>query len=727
MLRFLQKPILSAAFFGVLSLSSSIVAQTQPSGNLTFQTAQFWSPQTNVDAGMVMVYGIDDTLPARIQSWRERGYSVSVMTGVSWGAYSDYLRGDFDGREHWDETQEAKGGRLLLHNGREAPYMVPTEAYGNYLISRVRRALDAGAEAIYLEEPEFWASAGWSQAFKTAWEKHYGTPWEAPDSSPNAQYRASRLKYILYRRALQQVFEYVREWGKLHGRNVPCYVATHSVLNYAQWGIVSPESSLIDVGADGYIAQVWTGTARTPTVYSGEKKERTFESAFLEYGALQNIARSSRKAIWYLNDPIEDNPDHSWADYRRNWESTLTASLMQPDVSNYEILPWPDRIFGRDSFYPIAEKTAEKPAPQKSLIPLDYFAELQTVFHALSEIPGTSSQWQASGTRGVGILISDTLMFQRAEPQPSDLALGNFFGLALPLLMRGLPVEPVQIETNLPKPGNNPLDAYKILLLTYEGQKPQSPIFHQQLSDWVRRGGALVVIDDDKDPYHRASDWWNTGDNVYATPRLHLFDALGISSPSATQPVRVGKGSVQFAPQSPTSLGRAPGGGDIVRSMVRMAAASIRLSWKESSALVMRRGPIVIAAGLEQHSAKSMILRGRYLDLFDANQSIVKVVQLTSGARHLLVDLDKLTPHTIAAAGARITGISDNADSMTFTQSGMRHNSGPSTALISIKVNSAPRQVLCNGVSIADASTRDGVLQIRVPSDEQFRKVQIIW
>lgn len=127
---------------------------------------------------------------------------------------------------------------------------------------------------------------------------------------------------------------------------MPCYVATHSLINYAQWQIVSPESSLLQVGADGYIAQVWTGTSRQPNVYEGVRKERTFETAFLEYGALQNIARSSGKRIWYLNDPIEDNPNHSWTDYKRNWESTLVASLLQPHVSSYEILPWPDRIFG---------------------------------------------------------------------------------------------------------------------------------------------------------------------------------------------------------------------------------------------------------------------------------------------------------------------------------------------------------------------------------------------
>jgi hypothetical protein len=103
--------------------------------------------------------------------------------------------------------------------------------------------------------------------------------------------------------------------------------------------VVSPESSLLDVGADGYIAQVWTGTSRAVNGFQGVKAERTFDTAFLEYGALQNIARSSGERIWYLNDPIEDNPNHSWADYKRNWESTLAASLLQPEVSNYEILP----------------------------------------------------------------------------------------------------------------------------------------------------------------------------------------------------------------------------------------------------------------------------------------------------------------------------------------------------------------------------------------------------
>ncbi len=319
---------------------------------LTFQTHAGWSPRINLDADAVMAYGIDQSLPQRIQTWREHGYQIQVMTGVAWGQYQDYLNGQFDGRKHWDEAQTASDGTKILHGGnQEIPYISPGENYGRYLTVGVKRALDAGANAIYLEEPEFWARGGWSPSFQHEWQAHYGEPWKAPDSSVDAQYRASKLKYFLYRRALGQVFGFVKQYAHDAGRNIPCYVPTHSLINYADWRIVSPESSLLEVGVDGYIAQVWTGTARTPNVYEGRQKERTFETAFLEYGAMQNLVRASGRRVWYLNDPIEDNPNHSWDDYRSNWESTLTASLLQPEVWRYEIMPWPERIF--NGKYPV--------------------------------------------------------------------------------------------------------------------------------------------------------------------------------------------------------------------------------------------------------------------------------------------------------------------------------------------------------------------------------------
>jgi len=454
---------------------------------LSFQTWGLWTPRVQLDADLAMVYGIDESLPERMRSWRERGYRVHVMTGVSWGAYQDYLDGRFDGKNHEDEAQTNKAGTPLRHgDSKDVYYMSPGEAYGRYLAAGVRRALDAGAEAIHLEEPEFWVNSGWEPNFRAQWQAYYGQEWQPPDSSVDARYRASKLKYHLYRQALAQVFDSVRQYGQEHGRTVPCYVPTHSLLNYAHWRIVSPESSLLEVGCDGYIAQVWTGTARTPNVYEGRRKERTFETAFLEYGAMQNLVRASGRRVWYLNDPIEDNPRHTWDDYRRNWECTLTASLLQPEVWRYEIMPWPHRIFtGR---YPSDHPAAKG---QRVQIPGEYETELQAVITALGDMkqPPEAVRWEASGTQGVGVLVSDTMMFQRGNPTPSDRHLGSFYGLAMALLKRGMPVEPVQIE-NATKPSF--LDRYRLLMLTYQVQKPPQPEFHAAVANWVKAGGALV-------------------------------------------------------------------------------------------------------------------------------------------------------------------------------------------------------------------------------------------
>src|SRR5580765_3157677 len=71
----------------------------------SFQTSQSWSPLGNLRADVAMVYGIDKSLPERVRGWRDRGYRVHLMTGVSWGQYQDYLYGRFDGKNHEDNAQ----------------------------------------------------------------------------------------------------------------------------------------------------------------------------------------------------------------------------------------------------------------------------------------------------------------------------------------------------------------------------------------------------------------------------------------------------------------------------------------------------------------------------------------------------------------------------------------------------------------------------------------------
>ena len=464
-----------------------------------FQTGQAWSGAGNLRSDVSIVYGIDPGLPKRIGTWRDRGYRIHVMTGVSWGNYQDYLYGRFDGVNHEDSAQTDRQGVKIGHGG-DVYYMCPATNYGKFLCVGVQRALDAGAEAIHLEEPEFWVRGGYSEGFKREWRSYYGVDWQPPHASVDAQWRASKLKYFLYRRALQQVFDYVQEFNRRSDRHVRCYVPTHSLLNYAHWRIVSPESSLSGLnGCDGYIAQVWTGTSRTPNLYRGQLRERTFETAFLEYGAMQNLVRGTGRRVWYLNDPVEDNPDHDWEDYRVNWESTLVASLFQPDVWRYEVAPWPERIFA-------GRYRRQAGSHLLQGIPPAYATELQVVINALNDLKQSRVEWDC-GTSGMGVIVGDSLMFERGDPMPSDTHLSHIYGLALPLLKRGMPVTPVQLE-NLGLAGY--LDPFRVLFLTYQGMKPLSADVHAPLVDWVKRGGALVVVDDDSDPYNGVRDWWNS-------------------------------------------------------------------------------------------------------------------------------------------------------------------------------------------------------------------------
>ncbi len=685
-----------------------------------FQTGSAWSSAGNLRSDVAIVYGIDTGLPGRLSSWRERGYRVHVMTGVAWGAYQDYLYGRFDGINHEDEAQTDAAGKAHRHGGsRDIFYMCPGTNYGKFLCLGVQRALDAGAEAIHLEEPEFWVRDGYEGGFKREWQNYYGEQWQAPHSSVDAQWRASKLKYYLYRRALQQVFDYVQDFNRRAGRRVRCYVPTHSLLNYAHWRIVSPESSLARLkGCDGYIAQVWTGTARTPNLYRGRLRERTFETAFLEYGAMQNLVRATGRTVWYLDDPVEDNPDHDWPDYRANWESTLTASLFQPEVWRFEVAPWPERVFG--GRYP-----ARSPNPQP--IPPSYATELQTAFNALNDLNQTQVQWDC-GTPGVGVVVSDSLMFERGAPAPSDAHLGHVYGLALPLLKRGLPVAPVQLE-NLAAP--HYLDGVRLLLLTYQGMKPLAPEVHAPLAQWVKAGGILVVCDDDADPFNKVREWWNSGGLNYSTPREHLFEQLGLTGQKAEAAgtgafVAIGEGGVVWSRVNPAQLAGAADGDSRLVETVKAAAARGKLDWRETNYLLLRRGPYVIAAGLDESiPGEPKELRGRFVNLFDPELRVRRAVTLAPAARLFLLDLQAapLDKPRVLASACKALALKTGPRSITLAVEGV----AGTPAIVLLCSPLAPRLVSLAGQPCDqyEYSATERLLWIRFPNQSAPRQLAV--
>jgi hypothetical protein len=284
-------------------------------------------------------------------------------------------------------------------------------------------------------------------------------------------------------------------------------------------------------------------------------------------------------------------------------------------------------------------------------IPADYATEMLVVINALNDMKQDHVEWDA-GTRGIGVLVSDTMMFQRAAPSPSDEHLSSFYGLSLPLLKAGVPVEPVQLETIL-TPGA--LDRYRMLLLTYEGQKPLRREYHERLSAWVRAGGTLLYVGDGSDPYDDVREWWNEMGAKQSGPAEDLFAQLGLLNGLPRDPVAVDKGWVRILTEKPRELASRPGGADTVLAAVDELLARQGEKLRKQKYLKLKRGPYVVVAVLDEMAdAQPLTLDGRYVNLFDPSLEVVQNPTFQPGTRALLFDLDSPCDdksRIIAAAG----------------------------------------------------------------------------
>ena len=636
----------------VLLVSACTVGSVTSENNTktTFQTSRGWMPEIDNRADAVMVYGVGGnpsdkgrgkkTLEERIASWKERGYKVDFMTGIAWGEYQDYFTGEWDGKWHLDEGQVNAKGDTIWH-GHMVPYIVPTENYLEYFKERhIKRVIDAGITSIYLEEPEFWARSGYSEAFKREWKEYYGTDWRPQDESPEATYMSGKLKYHLYYRALDEAFTYAKEYGRSKGLDVKCYVPTHSLLNYSQWMIVSPEASLASLPCvDGYIAQVWTGTSREPDYFDGICKERVFETAFLEYGCMASMTAPTGRKVWFLTDPIEDWP-RDWEDYRRNYQATFTAQLLYPQINSYEIMPWPERIY--TGLY-----NKSKDSDEKIHIPSDYATMMQIMVNALQNMP--LAETQVSGTHGINVLMGNSLMFQRFPEHEGydDPQLSNFYGMSMPLLKAGVPVGIVHIE-NLGF--EKALKDTKVLIMTYSNMKPLDSKAHAYIAEWVKAGGNLIYAGRDDDPFQTVSEWWNKDGNNYASPSDHLFSLMDIQSSPSAGDYKFGKGKVRIIRQDPKEFVLENNGAEPLIDAVEELCGGI----EKKNSFLLERGMYLLAAVLDESvSSGPLKLEGRYIDLYDPSLPICQNVEVRPGVQRLFIDLSKVrkdSPMILAAA-----------------------------------------------------------------------------
>lgn len=651
----------------MLTASAQSVQKKQPVQNqkTAFQTGSPWIPEIDVRSDIAIIYGANDysnmTFQERVKSWRDRGYQTHFMSGIAWGGYEDYFLGLWDGKNHFSEGQMDVKGDTIWH-GKNVPYIVPVQSFIEYFKSTIiKKVIDNGISSIYLEEPEFWARGGYSPAFKDEWKRFYGFDWRPQHESAENTYLSNKLKYQMYYNAIKQVSEYAKEYGKSKGLDVKIYIPTHSLVNYSAWRIVSPEASLASLpSVDGYIGQVWTGTSREPTYFNGIKKERVFENAFLEYGSMVSMTAPTKRKVFLLTDPIEDQP-RDWSDYKRNYEATFTAKILYPTVGDYEVMPWPERIY--TSPYKVANSN------ESVLIPRHYSTQMQIMVNALNTMPLSSNK--VSGSQGIGVLMGNSLMFQRFPTHKGfeDPAFSNFYGQTLPLVKRGIPVETVHIE-NLSYKAS--LDQIKVLIMSYSNMKPMEEKAHTYLADWVKKGGVLIYCGRDDDPYQSVMEWWNTKGNKFTTPSEHLFQLLGIQSSATDQLFTVGKGAVYIVRQNPKEFVMKAGGDEKFLSLVQSAyekdAKAGNLSNKNY--LSLQRGPYDIVSVMDENPGSApLTLTGLMVDLFDIELPVLTKKVVEPGTQAFLYNLerekDKTTPKVLASA-SRVSDEDKGKNSYSF-------------------------------------------------------------
>ena len=471
----------------------------------SFQTGEPFGTGIAVPTDAVLAY--TDAADV-MRTWADAGYILQTMGGFRDGpAYA---------KAHPDEVQTDRNGNPLVIGG-DSYYMVPCQARVDLAVRYFDEALRNGSQAVCPEEPEMFTAAGYSEAFKQEWVARYGTPWQPPHSSVDARWKAEQLKGFLERRQIETILNEAQRVKPSATR----MVAVHSPVTYYQWGIPVPHYSLLQIPAlQEMIGQVWTGTARSPARAAGVRTERTFEVGYLEYSSLYNLVRGTGKRLWFLMDPVEDNPNRPMEDYHINYEQTLLASLMFPQVHNFEVMPWPQRVYGR--------------------VPGPYATEINTIVGMLGDLWRIPNGSLSAGSTGIGTFYADSMGWQRGDPSPSDY--DGFYGLCLPFVLRGVPIDLLSLD-RAGEPGY--LDRTRVLLLSYDFLKPMSQAINRSLADWVRRGGSLVVFGG-KDAYSAVSDsWWHQAG--YASPVDELFAEMGL-------PCRLPDGGITAPTVDPSSM-----------------------------------------------------------------------------------------------------------------------------------------------------------------------------
>jgi hypothetical protein len=160
---------------------------------------------------------------------------------------------------------------------------------------------------------------------------------------------------------------------------------------------------------------------------------------------------------------------------------------------------------------------------------------------------------------------------------------------------------------------------------------------------------------------------------------------------------------------------------------VRQAANAVKLPWKETSTLLLRRGPYLIAAGLDESvpDAKPYVLHGRYLNLFEPSLAVHDDVVISPGSRMLLLDLGsvKASGPKVVAAACRVRNERTDGQTLRFQVDGI----GDTNSVVAITASTAPTAVLAEGKPLerSQYDFAQGVVLLRFPNSVEPEMIEV--
>ena len=188
----------------------------------------------------------------------------------------------------------------------------------------------------------------------------------------------------------------------------------------------------------------------------------------------------------------------------------------------------------------------------------------------------------------------------------------------------------------------------------------------------------------------------------------------------------MGGGGLIWLRERPANFSTSAAGAERVVAAAKLAAQSVGLAWCEKNYLLLRRGPYVIASGLDESIAgEPRKLSGRFVNLFDASLTVRTNLLIAPGSRQFCLDLDAAQTgktHLLASACKALPKPGGDKE-IVCTVEGVGHT----PAILLLESAQAPQSVTLAGTKLENIqySAKEKLLWIHFENESTPRKLAV--